>query len=90
MTAFSQQKINTKLAAQIDSLKAEGQKPVKLPAADAPAAFQLAIHHNFPLVSKIFDTYGFPSIKMVGKKARTITGSLYSIATLTWTFKKQY
>jgi len=67
-SVFSQKKINLPLSKQIDSLKEEDQKPVKMKD-KAVAEFQLAIHRNFPLVKNILDKYDFPGYDLVGKES---------------------
>ncbi|GGH66995.1 hypothetical protein GCM10011379_21770 [Filimonas zeae] len=69
-TAPAQQQAprNPKLAAYIDSLYKADQQTATL-GDSAAAAYQRAIHTNFPHVKAILEQYGFPGYDLVGKEA---------------------
>lgn len=57
------------LAHIIDSVYQADQSTALIkPPDSAAAAFQRTIRSNFPLVSKIFDQYGYPGYDVVGKE----------------------
>ena len=68
--SFSQTKIeDTVLVKLIDSLYKADQATAQIkPGDSAAAAFQRVVRTNFPLVSQIFEQYGFPNYQLVGKK----------------------
>lgn len=67
-SASAQNPTHPKLVNTIDSLVAVDQAPAKLKE-NRSAAWQQAIHGNFPVIKKIFETYGFPGFRQVGKKS---------------------
>jgi hypothetical protein len=62
--------LNPGLARVIDSLYLADQRTVTIkPADSAAAAYQRAIHTNFPIVEKILHTYGYPTYTLVGQES---------------------